>query len=101
MRIKLGHKLFLINASIMLILTGSFISLSYFSSKSMYSNALNGIDREVLGVLSGILSEHYQQHQSWDAFTHNPPQWQQTVDKTFFSVFFSLMAKASKDMGGP
>jgi len=101
MRVKLAHKLFLINASIMLILTAAFISLSYFSSKSMYSNALNGIDREVMDVLSKTLSEHYSQHQSWDAFTSNPSQWQQTVDKTFFSVFFSLMAKAAKDIGAP
>lgn len=99
MRFKLVHKMILLNVGIIVVLTSAFISLSYFTSKSMYSNALNGIDHEVMRVLSAGLSEHYQQQGSWQAFIDNPAQWRETVDRTFFSVFFQLMAEVAKERG--
>lgn len=101
MRLKLAHKLVLINTGIIVVLTSAFICLSYFSSKSMYSNALNGIDREVIKNLAATLSEHYQQQQSWNTFIDNPAQWNQTVDRNFFAVFFRLMAEVAEDRGAP
>ena len=104
MRLKLVHKLFLVNAGIIFVLTAVFISLSYSVSKSMYSNALNGIDLDVMDSLSQSLREHYKKHGSWDAYVGNRSHWNETVDQTFFSVFFSLMAKvaaASGKSGGP
>jgi hypothetical protein len=99
MRFKLVHKMILLNVGIIVVLTSAFLSLSYFTSKSMYSNALNGIDHEVMRVLSAGLSEHYQQQGSWQAFIDNPAQWRETVDRTFFSVFFQLMAEVAKERG--
>lgn len=99
MRLKLAHKLVLINTGIIVILTLSFVCLSYFSSKSMYSNALNGIDREVIKNLAENLEEHYQQHGSWNAFIDQPNQWRETVDRNFFTVFFRLMAEVAADRG--
>lgn len=99
MRFKLVHKLVLVNTGIIVILTSVFVGLSYFSSKSMYSNALNGIDHEVMRTLARGLSEHYQQNGSWQAFKDNPAQWRETVDRTFFSVFFQLMAEVAKERG--
>lgn len=101
MRLKLAHKLVLINTSIIAILTLAFIGLSYFSSKSMYSNALNGIDRQVIKELSATLSRHYEEQQTWNGFIDNPQQWQETVDRQFFSVFFRLMAEVAKDQDAP
>src|SRR5690606_22631858 len=101
MRLKLAHKLVVINTGIIVILTSAFICLSYFSSKSMYSNALNGIDHEVIKSLADTLSEHYEQHQSWNTFIDNPPQWNETVDRNFFAVFFRLMAEVAKSRGEP
>jgi two-component system sensor histidine kinase BaeS len=95
MRLKLAHKLFLINAGIIFALTAAFVSLSYFVSKSMYSNALNGIDLEVMEHLSEKMSEHYRQHGSWDAYLNDRGYWAATADESFFSVFFSLMAKVA------
>ncbi|MCR6650267.1 MAG: hypothetical protein NVV73_01630 [Cellvibrionaceae bacterium] len=99
MRFKLVHKLVLVNTGIIVILTSVFVGLSYFSSKSMYSNALNGIDHEVMRTLARGLSEHYQQNGSWQVFRDNPAQWRETVDRTFFSVFFQLMAEVAKERG--
>jgi two-component system sensor histidine kinase BaeS len=101
MRLKLAHKLVLINTVIIVVLTSAFISLSYFSSKSMYSDALNGIDREVIKNLAATLGTHYEQHQSWNTFIDDPAQWNKTVDGTFFSVFFRLMAEVAEDRGEP
>lgn len=101
MRLKLAHKLVLINTGIIVILTSAFICLSYFSSKSMYSNALNGIDREVIRNLAKTLGEHYEQQPSWNTFRDNPGQWRETVDRTFFSVFFRLMAEVAEQRDGP
>lgn len=99
MRLKLSHKLFLINAGIIFALTAVFVSLSYFVSKSMYSNALNGIDLDVMESLSAHLSENYKKSGSWDAYINDRDHWKQTVDNNFFSVFFSLMAKVAGTSG--
>lgn len=99
MRLKLAHKLFLINAGIIFALTAVFVGLSYFISKSMYSNALNGIDLDVMESLAENLSEEYQKNGSWDGYIQNRPHWNQTVDNNFFSVFFSLMAKVAERAG--
>lgn len=99
MRFNLVHKMILLNVGIIVVLTSAFLSLSYFTSKSMYSNALNGIDHEVMRTLSAGLSEHYQQQGSWQVFIDNPAQWRETVDRTFFSVFFQLMAEVAKERG--
>ena len=99
MRLKLAHKLVLINTGIIVILTSAFICLSYFSSKSMYSDALNGIDREVIKNLASNLGEHYEKHQSWNAFIDDPAYWNATVDRNFFAVFFRLMAEVAEDRG--
>lgn len=99
MRLKLAHKLVLINTGIIVILTSAFICLSYFSSKSMYSDALNGIDREVIKNLASNLGEHYKKHQSWNAFIDDPAYWNATVDRNFFAVFFRLMAEVADDRG--
>ena len=99
MRFKLVHKMILLNVGIIVVLTSAFLSLSYFTSKSMYSNALNGIDHEVMRTLSARLAEHYQQQGSWQVFINNPTQWRETVDRTFFSVFFQLMAEVAKERG--
>lgn len=97
MHLKLAPKLFLINAGIILALTISFVGLSYFFSKSMYSNALNGIDLEVLEDFSETLGEHYEEHESWTAYVEDRGKWFKAADHSFFSVFFSLMEKVAGD----
>jgi two-component system sensor histidine kinase BaeS len=99
MRLKLAHKLFLINAGIIFALTAVFVSLSYFISKSMYSNALNGIDLDVMESLSENLSEQYKKSGTWDIYVNDRTHWNQTVDNNFFAVFFSLMAKVAENAG--
>src|SRR5690606_34732638 len=95
MQLKLAPKLLLINAGIILALAISFVGLSYFFSKSMYSNALNGIDRDVMKSFSETLREHYQENQSWDAYVEDRTHWMSAAESTFFAVFFSLMEKVA------
>ncbi len=91
---KISHKLLTINILIILALTSIFIGFSYFSSDSLFSNALNGIDAEVMKNLNTPLKEHYREHRSWDGFTQNTPAWEETINKGFYTTFFSLMKKA-------
>ncbi|MEY4589849.1 MAG: hypothetical protein RL497_1925 [Pseudomonadota bacterium] len=91
MKFKLIHKLLLANAGIILSLTMAFVSLSYFISQSLYSNALNGIDSDVLEHLSEELSAQYNKNGSWDFYINDHAKWKKTVDDQFFAVFFSLM----------
>lgn len=95
MRMKLVTKLFLINAGIIFALTSVFIGLSYSTSKGMYSNALNGIDIDVMKDLSKTLEQHYKKNQSWDAFVNSSDRWKGIADDTFFTVFFSHMNRIS------
>ena len=95
MRLKLAPKILLISAGIILALVLSFVGLSYYFSKSMYSNALNGIDMDVLKDFSETLRENYRKDGSWDAFIDNPSRWKDAADHSFFSVFFSLMDNVS------
>jgi len=99
MRLKLSYKLFLINAGIIFALTSVFVGLSYYVSKSMYSNALNGIDLDVMESLAANLSEDYKKSGSWDAYVNDSAHWKQTADNNFFSVFFALMAKVAESTG--
>jgi len=93
MRIKLTHKILGINIGIILVLTLVLVSLSYVGSKSMYSNALNGIDLAVMEDLAVTLSQEYAQANSWEKIIANKPQWTDTVNHSFYKVFFSLMAQ--------
>lgn len=90
---KISHKLFSINIGIILALTLVFVFLSYRSSSSMFSNALNGIDRQVMKDLSVKLSEHYRTHGSWEPYIDNRSLWDKTVNEAFFTTFFQLMEK--------
>lgn len=95
MRIKLIHKLLGINIGIILVLTMVFVSLSYVASKSMYSNALNGIDLAVMEDLAATLSQEYAQKKSWDTWIEQKSEWNDTVNHSFYKVFFNLMAEAA------
>ncbi|HRH75790.1 MAG TPA: ATP-binding protein [Cellvibrionaceae bacterium] len=95
MRIKLLHKLLGINVGIILVLTLVFVSLSYVASKSMYSNALNGIDLAVMEDLAATLSQEYAQKKSWDGWIQQKSEWNDTVNHSFYKVFFALMAEAA------
>lgn len=95
MRLKLAPKILMVSAGIILALVLSFVGLSYYFSKSMYSNALNGIDMDVLKDFSETLRENYRKDGSWDAFIDNPSRWKDAADHSFFSVFFSLMDNVS------
>ena len=84
MRIKLLHKLLGINVGIILVLTLVFVSLSYVASKSMYSNALNGIDLAVMEDLAATLSQEYaQKKKSWDGWIQQKSEWNDTVNHSF------------------
>lgn len=96
MRIKLVHKFLAINFGIIVALTATFLSLSHGYSKTMFSNALNRIDDEVMERLATTLGDHYRIHANWDALTGDGVVWRGVVDKTFFEVFFQLMAQAAK-----
>ena len=93
MRIKLIHKLLGINIGIILVLTVVFVSLSFVGSKSMYSNALNGIDLAVMEDLAATLSQEYAQNNSWDKVIADKSLWNDTVNHSFYKVFFALMAQ--------
>ncbi len=95
MRIKLTHKLLGINIGIICMLTLVFVSLSYVGSKSMYSNALNGIDLAVMEDLSVTLSQEYAQKKSWDTLVAQKNDWNDTVNHSFYKVFFALMAESA------
>lgn len=95
MRIKLTHKILAINIGIILALTLTFVSLSYIASKSMYSNALNGIDLAVMEDLAATLSEQYEQDKSWDNIINDKSHWADTVNHSFYKVFFALMAQTA------
>lgn len=102
MRLNISHKLLAINASIIFSLTGVFVSFSYFSSDSLFSNALNGIDTEVMKELTIPLKEHYRENRSWSGYIQNNPLWQETVNKGFFTTFFALMEQARVNkLSGP
>ena len=95
MRIKLVHKLLGINIGIILVLTLVFVSLSYVASKSMYSNALNGIDLAVMEDLAATLSHEYAQKKSWEPWVKQKTEWNDTVNHSFYKVFYKLMAEAA------
>ncbi|HEY6528613.1 MAG TPA: ATP-binding protein [Cellvibrionaceae bacterium] len=95
MRLKLTHKLLAINIGIIFALTLTFVSLSYIASKSMYSNALNGIDLAVMEDLAATLSSQYAEEKSWSNVVENNSAWRDTVNHSFYKVFFSLMAKTA------
>ena len=65
----------------------------------MYSNALNGIDTQVMKDLSVDLVQHYREYQSWDNLMANRPHWEGIVNRQFFTTFFALMEKAKKRLG--
>lgn len=95
MRFKLTQKILFLNVGIIVALTVAFISLSYVASKSMYSNALNGIDLAVMEDLAPTLADIYAQEGSWEPLQKDAKLWSETVDHSFFKVFFSLMAKTA------
>ena len=91
MRFKLIHKLLVINVGIILALTASSVMFSRSVSTGMFSNALNGIDQDVMRKLVDTLGEHYKEHGSWDRFINDHTAWADRVNQTFFPVFFSLI----------
>lgn len=93
MKLKIFHKLIALNIFLIVVLTGVFLTFNYFSNQSLLSNAMNGVDREVSKIFSMELAKHYEQYESWDEFTARPKLWEDTVNGTFFRVFFSLMPK--------
>lgn len=99
MRLKLAHKLILINSSVIVILTSLFVGLSYYSSKSMFSSALNGIDREVIRSLAQTLGAEYDRAGTWQPWIEDQGRWRQVVDGNFFKVFFQLMAEVAEQRG--
>lgn len=94
MRFKLVHKLLAVNIGIILVLTASLVSLSYYFSSGMFSGALNGIDREVMKHLSHKLGNYYDTHESWDGLIEDRSAWAESVDQSFYNVFFSLVERA-------
>lgn len=94
MRTKISHKLLLLNLSIIFVLTAVFSSYSYLSSKSLYSDAVNGIDIQVMKDLAKVLGKHYEDYGHWDQFIEDPQAWETIVQQKFGETFVALMKKA-------
>ena len=96
---KIFYKILLFNVCIIVAMTVMFFALSNHASKSMFSNALNGIDIEVMDELSMALAGFYREHQSWEPLVTNKPMWEGVVNQQFFTTFFALMKKAKARLG--
>ncbi|HEY7772754.1 MAG TPA: ATP-binding protein [Marinagarivorans sp.] len=94
MKIKISYKIIGLNLGIIAFLTVLFATFSYTTSRSMYSNALNGLDTEVMALLAQDLGEHYEAHGSWQALVNSPALWGKTVNERFFATFFLRMEEA-------
>lgn len=94
MRIKISYKLVAINIGIIVVLTSLCTYWFSRSSHSMFGGAVNGIDLEVMEHLSSALSQHYLEYGSWNTFVSNKSAWDETVNSSFFSIFFALVEKA-------
>lgn len=97
MRFKLRHKLLAVNLGIIVVLTASLVILNYSFSSGMFSGALNGIDREVVKQLTKRLGAYHEREGNWEGLIQEPSTWSDTVNQTFFSVFFSLMEAAGNN----
>ncbi len=100
MNLKLSHKFFIVNLGIIVCLTSIFLGLSYISSKTLLSKAMNGVDVRAMEGLATTLSRHYEQQQSWQAYTENKDLWNDTVNSIFFEVFMSLSAPPTAEQIG-
>ena len=92
MRFKLYYKLFALNLSIVLALTLVFLALSYHSHRTIISDAMNGVDREVMKVLAIELADIYTRDGSWKPLTTERDRWSRIVNENFFKVFFAVAA---------
>lgn len=90
MNLNLSHKFFIVSIGIILVLTSISISLSYISSKTLLSKAMNGVDVKAMKYLSIGLSEYYKENQAWDGYAENKNLWGATVNSIFFKIFLSL-----------
>ncbi|MCF2947716.1 ATP-binding protein [Paraglaciecola aquimarina] len=90
MKLKLLHKLFIVNASVILTLVIVMQAVSYFSNKSFMNDFIARADSQKLSQLAIRLSEYYAKHQTWDELIHNKHKWQSLVEMSFKTDVFRL-----------
>ena len=98
MKIKIAYKIISLNLGIIVFLMILFSTFSYFSSRSMFSDALNGIDEDVIEFLAEDLSQYHISHGGWDTLAGSPELWGEIINERFFAVFFARIEEARQRM---
>lgn len=78
MKLKLLHKIFLANISVILMLALVLLSFSYYGFKSVTAyidDAEEKRENFMLENLTSALIQHYQRHQNWNKFKSSPQEW--------------------------
>jgi len=78
MKLKLLHKIFLANISVILLLSVILLSFSYFSFKEMTNYLMETTNKQEIYMVSELatkLDNVYSDEGSWQAFTLEPARW--------------------------
>ncbi|MGJ8680902.1 ATP-binding protein [Paraglaciecola sp.] len=90
MKLKLLHKLFIVNVSVILTLVIVMQAVSYFSNKSFIDDFIVRADSQRLNQLAISLREYYQKHHSWTELIQNKQNWQKMVEESFNNNVFDV-----------
>jgi two-component system sensor histidine kinase BaeS len=83
-KLKLLHKIFLANVSVILMLSLILLSFSYYGFKSMtlyIEDAKQEVQQLVLRDLASVLAQYYSTNKSWQQLKQDPIKWRQFLEK--------------------